>query len=197
MNMLSELGSITLDTHSLGGFTDEEFYRFCLDNRDLKFERDAQQNIIVMSNTGGKTRKRNAEILAELIFWNRKNKTGVCFDSSTAFKLPNGAVRSPDAAWIKSDRWNALTDQEKEQFPPLCPDFVIEIKSPTDQLAVQKNKMEEWMANGCQLAWLINPDEVMTYVYHAGKTEVYPFNKILSGYEVLEGFEVLLSTIFV
>lgn len=98
MNMLSELGSITLDVHRLGRLTDEEFYQFCLDNSDLKFERDAQQNIIIMSNTGGTTGNYNAEILAELIFWNRQTKGGYYFDSSTAFKLPNNAVRSPNAA---------------------------------------------------------------------------------------------------
>lgn len=196
MNMISELGSIVLDTHSLGGFTDEEFYQFCLDNRDLKFERDAQQNIIIMSNTGGKTGHYNAEVLAELILWNRKKNEGICFDSSTAFKLPNGAVRSPDVAWIKSGRWKALSEKEKEQFPPLCPDFVIEIKSPSDNLSPQKNKMEEWVASGCKLAWLINPEESLTYVYFNGKIHSAGFDEKLSGQEVINGFEIQLNGIF-
>jgi Uma2 family endonuclease len=193
MNMLSELGSIVLDTRSLGGFTDAEFYQFCLDNRDLKFERDAQQNIIIMSNTGGQTGNYNAEILADLILWNRKHNLGYCFDSSTAFKLPNGAVRSPDAAWIKAERWEALSVTQKEHFPPLCPDFVLEIKSPSDNLRVQQEKIKEWVANGCRLAWLINPEEAVTYVHSGQSTETIPFDKRLSGEPVVVGFELLLS----
>ena len=194
--MLEELGSIVLNTHSLGGFTDEEFYQFCLDNRDLKFERDPQNNIIVMSNTGGKTGNYNIEISAELALWNRVRRDGICFDSSTAFKLPNGAVRSPDAAWIKVDRWNSLTDKEREQFPPLCPDFVIEIRSLSDVLITQKNKMAEWVANGSRLAWLINPEEKLTYVFHEAAVKTVPFGEKLTGEAVLESFEITLSTFF-
>jgi Uma2 family endonuclease len=196
MNMLNELGSIVLDTRSLGGFSDDEFYQFCLDNRDLKFERDEQSNIIVMSNTGGKTGFYNAEILAEFIFWNRVHKMGFCFDSSTAFRLPTSAVRSPDSAWVKSERWNALTEKEKEQFPPLCPDFILEIKSSSDTLAASKNKMDEWVRNGATLAWLINPEEKLTYVYFANQIMTIPFTETLSGEPVLKGFEIRLSSIF-
>lgn len=194
--MISELGSIVLDTHSLGGFTDEEFYQFCLDNRDLKFERDANQNIIIMSNTGGKTGNYNAELLAELIIWNRKRQGGICFDSSTGFKLPNGAVRSPDAAWIKIERWNALSEKEKDQFPPLCPDFVIEIKSSSDNLQFQKNKMEEWVANGCRLAWLISPEERITYIYSKGMIKSISFDDKLLGEEIVQGFEITMKNFF-
>jgi Uma2 family endonuclease len=139
--MLTELGPILLDTRSMHKFSDEEFYQFCQDNQDLKFELDAQKNIIILSNSGGKAGNYNAEVNAELTIWNRKNKEGNCFDSSTAFKLPNGSVRSPDTAWIKMERWNSLSTKEKEQFPPLCPDFLIEIKSPSDTLKAQKAKM--------------------------------------------------------
>ncbi|MFN0048800.1 MAG: Uma2 family endonuclease [Cytophagales bacterium] len=197
MNMIAEMGgTLVLDTHSLGGFTDEEFYNFCLDNRDLKFERDAQTNIIVMSNTGGKTGYYNTEVLADLAVWNRKMKKGVCFDSSTAFKLPSTAVRSPDAAWVQNERWNALTDREKEQFPPLCPDFVIEIKSATDSLVGLKTKMKEWIENGCRLAWLISPEERLTYIYSASVQHTKTFEEILSGETILAGFEIDLSAIF-
>ncbi len=195
--MLTELGPILLDTHSLGRFTDDEFYQFCLDNPDLKFERDAQKKIIIMANTGGTTGNYNHETNLELGIWNRKNKEGMCFDSSTAFKLPNGAVRSPDSAWEKMERWSALSEKEKEQFPPLCPDFIIEIKSPSDTPAVQKSKMNEWISNGCRLAWLINPEEELTYVYSDGKIESIPFEEKLSGKEVANGFEMKLSTIFI
>jgi Uma2 family endonuclease len=197
MSMLTELGPILLDTRSLGGFTDDEFYQFCLDNPDLKFERDAQKNIIIMANTGGKTGNYNAEVLGELIFWNRKTKGGNCFDSSTAFKLPNGAVRSPDVAWIKTERWNSLSDKEKEQFPPLCPDFLIEIKSSSDTLLAQKAKMEEWISNGCKLAWLINPEEKITYVYLNGEIKTFTFDENLFGHDIIKGFEIKLSTIFI
>ncbi len=195
--MLSELGPILLDIRSLGGFTDDEFYQFCLDNPDLKFERDAQKNIIIMANTGGKTGNYNAELLVELVLWNRIKNEGISFDSSTAFKLTNGAVRSPDAAWVKMERWKALSDKEREQFPPLCPDFLIEIKSPSDTLAVQQAKMDEWVSNGCRLGWLINPEEELTYVYSNEKIETIPFKESLSGKEVAKGFEIKLATIFI
>lgn len=196
MNMLEELGSIVLDTHRLGSFSDDEFYHFCLDNRNLKFERDAQSNIILIPHSGGKIGNYNAEILAEIGIWNRISKTGICFDSSTAFKLPNSAVRSPDAAWIQSERWNALSDKEKEQFPPLCPDFVIEIKSSSDNLPNLKDKMKEWMANGCKLAWLINPEEQITYCYFDNQEYTASFEELLSGQLILKGFEIQLKDIF-
>ncbi len=195
--MLTELGPILLDTRSLGGFTDDEFYQFCLDNPDLKFERDAQKSIVIISNTGGKAGNYNAEILAEVGLWNRIEKKGMCFDSSTTFRLPNGAVRSPDVAWIKMERWHSLSDKEREQFPPLCPDFLIEIKSSSDTLGAQKAKMDEWVANGCRLAWLINPEEELTYVYSDGKVESIPFKESLSGKEIVKGFEIKLSMIFI
>lgn len=196
MNMLEELGSIVLDTHRLGSFSDDEFYHFCLDNRNLKFERDAQSNIIVMSNTGGKTGYYNHEVNVELGIWNRISKAGICFDSSTAFKLPNLAVRSPDAAWIQNERWNALSNKEKEQFPPLCPDFIIEIKSSSDSLPNLKDKMKEWMANGCKLAWLINPEEKLTYCYFDNQEYTLSFEEKLSGQSILNGFEIQLKDIF-
>lgn len=194
--MLNELGSIVLDTRSLGGFTDAEFYQFCLDNRNLKFERDASANIIVMSNTGGKTGYYNTEMLAELAIWNRQHKNGICFDSSTAFRLPNSSVRSPDAAWVVMERWNQLSEKEKEQFPPLCPDFVLEIKSASDQLASLKSKMEEWVANGCRLAWLINPENRTTLVYSSGQIKTISFQEVLSGGSIMPGLELVLNSIF-
>jgi Uma2 family endonuclease len=196
MNMLNELGSIVLDTRSLGGFTDDEFYRFCLDNRDLKFERDEQSNLIIKSNSGGREGNYNAEISTDLGLWNRKLKSGICFDSSTAFRLPNSAVRSPDVAWVKNESWNALTEKEREQFPPLCPDFILEIKSPSDLLSASRNKMDEWVRNGATLAWFINPEEKLTYVYFANQIKTIPFSETLSGEPVLKGFEIKLSSIF-
>jgi len=195
MNLLSTMGTIVLDTHSITGFSDEEFFAFCMDNKDLKFERDANRNIYIMANTGGMTGQMNVEFSAEITIWNRKEKNGICFDSSTAFKLPNTAVRSPDAAWLKKESWDGLTEKEKGQFPPLCPDFIAEIKSPSDSLELLKAKMLEWVENGCLLALLINPEERLTYKYYKNNIQIISFDEIISGEEILKDFEVNLSTI--
>ena len=121
---------------------------------------------------------------------------GICFDSSIAFKLLNGAVRSPDAAWIKNERWANLTEKEKEQFPPLCPDFVVEIKSSSDVLFSQENKMAEWLSNGRKLAWLINPAEKFTLVFYNDEVKCISFTETLLGETVLNGFELRPNSIF-
>lgn len=190
------MGTIILDTHSISGFSDDEFFAFCMDNKDLKFERDANRNIYIMANTGGETGNFNVEFSAEITIWNRKERKGICFDSSTAFKLPNTAVRSPDSAWILNEKWNILSDKEKKQFPPLCPDFIAEIKSPSDSLEYLKDKMLEWMENGCHLAWLINPEEKLTYIYYQNDFKKVSFDETINGEDVLLGFEVCISSIF-
>ena len=195
MNLLSTMGTIVLDTHSITGFSDEEFFAFCMDNKDLKFERDAKRNIYIMANTGGETGQMNAELLIEFGIWNRIEKSGICFDSSTAFKLPNTAVRSPDVAWVLKEKWDNLTDKEKKQFPPICPDFIAEIKSPSDSLELLKAKMLEWIENGCTLALLINPEERITYKYYQNKIEINSFDEIIGGEEILKDFKINLSTI--
>lgn len=135
-------------------FDDDEFYTFCQQNDSIKFEREANGTIIVMPNTGGKTGDRNAEITFQLRLWNKTYRLGVMFDSSTAFRLPTSAVRSPDASWVSNERWDILTGREKEQFPPLCPDFVVELMPATDDLRAAQEKMRnEWVANGCRLAY--------------------------------------------
>src|SRR3954463_3890699 len=118
--------AIVIRTESIGGLTDEQLYYFCRDNRELVIERNADGEIIIMSPTGGKTGKRCGDIFTDLNVWNRKDQSGVAFDSSTGFVLPNGAMRAPDAAWVSRERWQALTAEEQEHFPPLCPDFVVE-----------------------------------------------------------------------
>lgn len=176
-------------------FTDEEFYAFCRENPDLKFERTAKGEIIIMSPTGGITGSRNSEIATVLGNWNRANRSGKVFDSSTGFHLPNGAIRSPDAAWIDKSRWETLSETEKEKFPPLCPDFVIELMSSSDDLKEAQAKMDEWIANGCRLAWLIFPKEEQVFIYEKGQPvqEVRGFDQQLSGGEVLENFAFDLS----
>jgi Uma2 family endonuclease len=175
---------------------DEEFYDFCQQNSDLKLERDANGTIFVMPNTGGKTGIRNTEINFQLTLWNKKQKLGKVFDSSTAFKLPSSAVRSADAAYVTLDRWNALTEREQEQFPPLCPDFVIELMSKSDNLTDAKEKMLiDWMANGCRLGWLIDPFNQTTHIYRAdGSIQINRgFGQPLSGEDVLPGLEFDLT----
>jgi Uma2 family endonuclease len=179
-------------------FEDDEFYDFCLQNDQLKFERDANGNIIVMPNTGGKTGKRNAALNAEVYFWNKTFPLGIVFDSSTAFKLPSSAVRSPDVAWVSRQRWEALSASEQEKFPPLCPDFVIELISASDNEAEAKIKMtDDWLANGCRLAWLINPFEQTAYIYRPNieVEQIVGFDKKLSGEGVLPNFELDLSVL--
>lgn len=121
--------------------TDEQFYQLSLANRDLRLERTASGEVIIMPPTGGGTGKRNSDLNIQLGLWNRETKLGLVFDSSTGFKLPNGATRSPDAAWIKRDRWDSLTLEQQEQFPPLCPDFIVELHSPSDALPDARLKM--------------------------------------------------------
>ena len=182
--------AIALSFRAIGGLGDDAFYRFCLDNGDLTFERDANGQIRLIPNAGGTTGIRSAEITFQLTSWNKAHKLGVTFDSSTTFRLPNTAMRSPDAAWIARERWNKLTTKEQEQFPPLCPDFVIELRSRTDSLAGLGKKMQEWMENGCRLGWLIDVKGQATHVYRPGREvqKIASFDVSLSGEEVLPGF---------
>ncbi|MEZ4904954.1 MAG: Uma2 family endonuclease [Spirosomataceae bacterium] len=174
---------------------DQAFYAFCRRNDQLRLERNPDGTIIIMPNTGGKTGKRNADINFELVLWNREYQKGVVFDSSTAFKLPNFAVRSPDAAWISDQRWNSLTEDEQERFPPIAPDFVVELMSTTDVLKKAQEKMLEYIANGVQLAWLIDPSSQIVFIYRADGTisKITDFNVSLSGEELLPQFEFSLK----
>ncbi len=174
--------------------TDDEFFRFCQDNQGLRFERRKNGDIILMSLTGGKTGNRNIELGADFVFWNRQSKWGYFFDSSTAFRLPDTAVLSPDVAGVRRDRWEALTEREQSKFVPLCPDFVLELLSPSDRLADAKLKMNEWLANGCQLAWLLDPATRTAYIYRPNVPEVTLEQVMsLSGEDVLPGFLLTVS----
>lgn len=150
------MNALTLNLNPVIKLTDEQFFQLCQANENLRFERTATGELIIMPPAGGETGNRNAGITAQLWIWNEQNKLGQVFDSSTGFKLPNGADRSPDAAWIKLERWNALTQQQKEKFPPICPDFVIELLSPNNNLKVTQEKMKEYRDDGVRLGWLIN-----------------------------------------
>ena len=177
--------------------TDEQFYQLCQANRDLRLEMTAQGELIIMPPTGGETGKRNSDINLDLALWNRQNKLGIVFDSSTGFILPNGAKRSPDAAWIPTDKWDALTSEQKQKFLPLCPDFVIELRSPTDNLKTLQDKMQEYIANGTRLGWLINPQDKQVEIYRKNQ-EVAVLNSPnnLSGESVLPGFILNLELIW-
>lgn len=176
--------------------SDEEFYAFCQRNPDLRFERESDGKLIIMPNTGGRTGKINFRLYSLFFLWLDESRSGEMFDSSTAFRLPDGSTRSPDVAWVRLDRWNALTERQQEQFPPLCPDFVVELLSATDALKTVKAKMlEVWMQNGCRLAWLIDPKSQTTHIFRAnGEIQIIEgFDKTLSGEEGLAGFTMPLN----
>ncbi|WPP49369.1 Uma2 family endonuclease [Catalinimonas niigatensis] len=177
--------------------TEDEFYAFCQENDHVRMEKTSQGEIIIMAPTGGNTGRVNKNILFELESWNRDMGMGETFDSSTGFMLPNGAVRSPDASWIVRSRWEVLSEDEKKKFPPLCPDFVVELMSESDALMPAQQKMEEWMNNGCRLAWLIQPSEEKVFIYKKGQAlkEIKSYSQSLSGEDVLPGFTFDLSWI--
>ncbi|MBO0930989.1 Uma2 family endonuclease [Fibrella aquatilis] len=175
--------------------SDDEFYYFCQDNANLNFERDANGNIKPMGQTGADTGEKNSELGADLVIWNRQSKLGFVYDSSTAFRLPNSAVRSPDVAWLTAERRNAFTPEQRRKFLPLCPDFVVELVSESDLQKDTEAKMVEYMANGCRLGWLINPKTQTAKVYRAnGSIDVITsFAGALSGEGVLPGFSLSLA----
>ncbi|MVM37106.1 Uma2 family endonuclease [Spirosoma sp. HMF3257] len=168
---------------------DDAFYDFCRQNEHLKFERNSDGIIIAMPNTGGKTGIRNSVIIFKLYGW-AESFGGLVFDSSTAFKLPNGATRSPDVAWLSDTRWNALTESQQEKFPPVAPEFVVELMSATDSLKNAKEKMQEYIANGVLLGWLINPTQEEVMIYRADGTisRHTNFDEPLTGEAILPGF---------
>lgn len=188
--------ALTLNLAPVIHLTDEQFYRLCQANRDIRFERTAKGELIVMAPTGGEGGKREADLTIDLGLWNRQTGLGVVFSSSTGFKLPNGADRSPDAAWVKLERWEALTLKQRHKFPRLAPDFVIELRSTSDELKPLQDKMQEYLENGVCLGWLINPQDQQVEIYRPGQTiEVLQSPITLSGEGVLLGFVLNLSQI--
>ena len=174
--------------------SDDQFYQLCQDNENWQLERTAQGELIIMPPVGGLSGNRESNLIGELWLWNRQTKLGKVFSSSTIFTLPNGAKRSPDVAWVKSDRWESLTLEEQEKFPPLCPDFVIELRSCTDSLSQLQEKMQEYLNSGLQLGWLINPQEQQVEIYRPNQAiEIVQLPAILSGEKVLPGFILDIS----
>lgn len=167
----------------------EEFYEFCRANSEWRIEQTAEGDLVIMPPTGGKTGIRNFKLIAQFGRWVEADQTGKGFDSSTIFVLPNGAQRSPDLAWVRNERWQALTEEQQEKFPPLCPDFVVELRSRTDSLKTLQAKLQEYIDNGAQLGWLIDPIERKVHVYRPGAAVVILDNpQSVSGEAVLPGF---------
>jgi len=178
--------------------TDDEFWDFCVRlPRNLRVEREPNGEIVIMPPAGGESSNRNSEICRQLGNWSLTDGRGTTFDSNTDFILPNGAARSPDAAWMNKSRLSRLTKQQKRQFLQLCPDFIVELKSPSDRLPRLKAKMEEWIENGAQLAWLIDADERTLYVYRPGQApEERRDIQTLAGEGPVAGFVLELTAIW-
>lgn len=188
--------AITLNLRPTLTLTDEQFEQICRANRDLKFERTAQGELVVMALTGGDTGRRNLRLTGQLWLWNQQTGLGEGFDSSTGFRLPNGAIRSPDAAWVRLDRWQALTPEQRKKFVPLCPDFLVELRSLSDELEDIQAKMQEYLANGLLLGWLIAPQRQTVEIYRPNQA-VENLNQptILSGESILPEFVLDLTGI--
>ncbi len=186
---------IILHTSDVVRLSDDELFRLCAANRELRIERDSNGNLILMAPAGGETSARNVNLGADLVIWNRKTRLGIAFDSNGGFVLPNGAMRAPDISWIPIERWNGLSAEQRKKFLPLCPDFVVELRSPSDRLADVKKKMQEWMDNGCRLGWLIDPEEEKAYIYrqNGDQSVVESFDETLSGEDVMPGFVLALK----
>jgi len=178
--------------------TDEQFFEFCQVNRDLRIERNKFGELVIMPPTGSETGNREGNIFGPLWVWSEQNGTGITFSSSTGFKLSTGAERSPDASWIKLERWNALSAEQQKRFAPICPDFVVELKSPSDNLQTLKEKMEEYMNEpGIQLGWLIDRKQRKVYIYRPGLPEECLDNPAsVSDELVLPGFILNMSKVW-
>ncbi|NMG05672.1 Uma2 family endonuclease [Brasilonema sp. UFV-L1] len=192
--------TLTLNIPPAVGLTDEQFYQLCIANEPWQLELTQTGELIIMPPTGGESGIRNSDMNVQVGLWNRQTKLGKVFDSSTEFKLPSGAYRCPDVAWVKLERWEALTKDEKRRFPPICPDFVIELRSESDALDKLRTKMREYQQNGASLGWLIDPQTPLVEIYRPGQdVEVLNFSfdnpPQLSGEEVLPGFILDLTII--
>jgi Uma2 family endonuclease len=171
--------------------TDEQFYRLCRSNPDRQLELTASGELIIMPPVGGISGNQEASLIGKVWFWNEATKLGYVFSSSTIFCLPNGGRRSPDVAWVKQERWDALTPEQQEKFPPICPDFVIELRSRTDSLLVLQEKMNEYLSSGLQLGWLIDPQQQRVEIYRPNQSvEIVSFPTRLSGEPALPNFSL-------
>jgi Uma2 family endonuclease len=182
--------TMIIDLSEIGPLTDKQLFRLCSSNSEVRFERTAKGELIAMSPSGAFSGFLNARFVSALDKWNAESQRGIVFDSSAGFSLRNRAMRAPDASWIKIETWEHLTEEQKDEFPPVCPDFVCEIMSPSDRLRSMQEKMEEWMANGCRLGWLIYPKNECAYIYRPNSEVeiISSFDAVLSGGDILLGF---------
>ena len=205
--------AITVNFNSIIEISDEQFYQLCIHNPDTKFERNAEGEIIIIPPTGGETGKRNTDLIGQFWLWNRQTNLGEVFDSSTGYKLPSGANRSPDVSWIEKKRWDNLTCKQRQKFIPLAPDFALELMSPSDYLinvqakmtsdpasplgARERARTREYLDNGVKLGWLINPEAKQVEIYLLGQdVQLLKSPKSLSGNDILPGFILDLANIF-
>jgi Uma2 family endonuclease len=169
--------------------SDDELFELCVCNRGLRVERTASGELVIMSPTGGETGKRNFRLIVQLGTWAAQDGSGIGFDSSTGFILPNGAERAPDAAWLRRDRWTSLSAADRRKFVPLCPDFVVELRSPSDDLAELQSKIQEYVDCGALLGWLLDVDARHVWIYRPGHAPVFAENaNRVSGDPELPGF---------
>ncbi len=183
-----------LDLQPLIKLTSEDFYQLCQINPDLPLELSRNEELIIMSLVGGESGNQEASLITDVSIWNRQTQLGFVFSSSTIFNLPNGGNRSPDVAWIKKERWESLTSEQKRKFPPICPDFVIELRSPSDRLKLLQEKMQEYLDAGLRLGWLINPQDNTVEIYRLNQSvEVLSLPVSLSAENVLPDFNLFVK----
>lgn len=177
--------------------TEQQFEELCRNHSDAKFELSAEGELIVMPPTSLESGWRNSDLIIEIGNWSRKDKTGIVFDSSTMFTLPNGAKRSPDVSWLSKEKWETVSLSERRKFSRVVPDFIIELMSPTDYLADAQAKMREYIENGVSLGWLIDPQEKRVHIYRAGgAVEILENPETVSGENVLNGFDLKVCAIW-
>ena len=189
--------NLTLNLPETLKVSQEQFAELAQINQDVRLELTAKGELIIMPPTGGETGNRNFELDGQLWLWNRQKRLGKAFDSSTGFVLPNGANRSPDASWIKMERWSELTPQQRQKLLPLCPDFAVELVSESDRIANTREKMQEYLENGLRLGWLIEPKTRTVEIYRPNReVEVLPNPVRLSGEDVLPDFTLTLAEVW-
>lgn len=191
------MSALTLQLPPVLKLSDEQFEQLAAVNQDLRLELTAEGELIIMPPTGGETGNRNFDLTGQVWLWNRQAGLGKAFDSSTGFRLPKGSTRSPDVSWVRMERWEALTQEQRKKFLPLCPDFAIELVSETDDLDDAREKMQEYLENGLRLGWLIIPKAQQVEIYRQTReVEVLQSPTSLSGEDVLPGFVLDLQPVF-
>ncbi|MGI0481485.1 Uma2 family endonuclease [Geminocystis sp. CENA526] len=189
--------TLTLNLNPTLILDDEQFISICQHNQNLNFERNQKGELIIMPPTGSEIGQKNCSLSGQLWAWNNRYKLGIGFDSSTGFKLPNGAIRSPDVSWIKLERWQQLTYEERRKFAPICPDFLIELLSLNDEIEDTRKKMMEYLENGLQLGWLIDPQSKIIEIYRSNQPITILNNPAtISGEDILPNFVLDLTDIF-